>query len=72
MYRRGTMDDKGPVVACIFAVVRLFTGGLEAQKKRIRIILGCDEESGWLCMERYAKTEKCPLWAFLPTPTSPL
>lgn len=71
MYGRGTMDDKGPVVACIFAVARLLQEGLRP-KKRIRIILGCDEESGWLCMERYAKTEEMPVMGFSPDSDFPV
>lgn len=71
MYGRGAMDDKGPVVACIFACARLLQEGF-LPKKRVRIILGCDEESGWKCMERYAKTEEMPVAGFSPDSDFPV
>ncbi|MDD3946626.1 MAG: Sapep family Mn(2+)-dependent dipeptidase [Clostridia bacterium] len=71
LYGRGTMDDKGPMVACIFACARLLQEGF-TPKKRIRFILGCDEESGWKCMERYAKTEEMPVAGFSPDADFPV
>lgn len=71
MYGRGTMDDKGPVAACIFACARLLQEG-KKPKKRIRFILGCDEESGWLCMDRYALTEEMPVMGFSPDSDFPV
>ena len=59
LYGRGTLDDKGPFIACLFATAKLLQEGF-IPRKRIRFILGCDEESGWKCMERYFKTEEIP------------
>lgn len=59
IYARGATDDKGPFIAALFAVVKLLQEGF-SPKKQIRFILGCDEESGWKCIEHYNKVEKMP------------
>ena len=46
MYGRGTNDDKGPSLAALFAMKAIREAGIPL-KKGIRMILGCDEESGW-------------------------
>jgi succinyl-diaminopimelate desuccinylase len=71
IYARGALDDKGPMIAAIFAAVSLLEEGYKP-KKRLRFILGCDEESGWLCMERYAKTEEMPALGFSPDSNFPV
>lgn len=57
IYGRGIMDDKGPILACLCAAKRLLDEGL-TPKRRLRFIFGCNEESGWGCIERYKKTEE--------------
>lgn len=57
IYARGAVDDKGPFIAALYSVVQLLQDGLKPNK-RLRFILGCDEESGWLCMERYFKQKR--------------
>ncbi len=59
IFARGALDDKGPFIACLYAVAKLLSEGRKPTKK-IRFILGCNEESGWACMDRYVKTEKLP------------
>lgn len=59
IYARGATDDKGPFIAALYAVVKLLQEGF-SPKKQIRFILGCDEESGWKCIEHYNKIEKMP------------
>lgn len=59
IYARGATDDKGPFVAALYAVVKLLQEGL-IPSKQIRFILGCDEESGWKCIEHYNKVEQMP------------
>jgi len=71
LYGRGAMDDKGPVVAAVFACARLLEEGLHP-KKRIRFILGCDEESGWKCMDRYKMSEEMPALGFSPDADFPV
>lgn len=51
IYGRGVIDDKGPAVLCLYALKELKDNGFKPSKK-IKLILGCDEESGWDCIER--------------------
>lgn len=52
IYGRGTTDDKGPVVAALFAMRALKKAGYEPGA-RIRLILGLDEETNWIGMDKY-------------------
>jgi len=65
IYGRGALDDKGPYAACFFAAVKLLSEGYKPTKK-LRFILGCDEESGWKCMEKYCEKETLPAIGFSP------
>ena len=49
---RGTTDDKGPVIACFYAMKALKECGYEP-KRTIRLILGLDEETNWKGMRYY-------------------
>lgn len=60
---RGSMDDKGPAVAVLYAMKSLLDEGVEPAC-RIRLILGLDEESGSSCMAWYTEHEELPLAAF--------
>lgn len=62
---RGVLDDKGPILATLFATKQLIDEGF-IPNKRIRIIFGCDEESGWECINRYCEKEEIPTIAFTP------
>ncbi len=65
IYARGALDNKSPFIGCLYAIIRLLEEGYKPNK-RIRFILGCDEESGWLCMDRYQKTEEMPVMGISP------
>ena len=71
VYGRGTSDDKGPVVACLYAMKALKDEGCEP-KMNIRLVLGLDEESGHISAEHY--TEHCghPAMGFTPDADFPL
>ena len=71
MYGRGTNDDKGPSLAALFAMKAVRDAGIPL-KKSIRMILGCDEESGWEDMEYYGAHEKIPDVGFSPDASFPL
>lgn len=71
LYGRGTQDDKGPALSAVYALKKLVDEGLPF-KKRIRLIFGCDEESGWKCMDRYLKTEELPVMGFSPDSDFPV
>lgn len=71
IYGRGTNDDKGPVLASLFAMKAIREAGVPL-KKSIRLILGCDEESGWEDMEYYGAHEQIPDTGFSPDASFPL
>lgn len=71
IYARGALDDKSPFIATLYAIKALLDEG-RLPKKRIRIILGCNEESGWGCMDRYVKTEEMPVMGFSPDADFPV
>lgn len=68
---RGTLDDKGPTIAAYYAIKILNDMGVDF-KKRIHIIIGTDEESGWMCTERYFETEEMPTIGIAPDADFPL
>ncbi len=45
IWGRGTMDDKGPSIAALFALAALRDSRLPIQR-RIRLLFGCNEETG--------------------------
>jgi len=52
VYGRGTMDDKGPTVAALYALKALKDSGVPL-KRRIRILFGTNEETGSKDMQYY-------------------
>ncbi|MBR5739699.1 MAG: Sapep family Mn(2+)-dependent dipeptidase, partial [Firmicutes bacterium] len=71
MYGRGTIDDKGPLLAGYFAVKALKEAGFEPEKT-IRVMLGLDEETNWYGMEYYMEREKAPVAGFSPDAEFPV
>lgn len=65
IYGRGILDDKGPAVAVLYAMKQLREDGF-VPKKRIRLIMGCNEETGWKCMQYYMAHEEMPAVGFSP------
>lgn len=65
LYGRGVVDDKGSLAVCLYALKSLKDEGFIPSKK-IKLILGCDEESGWGCIERYNKVAVMPDVGFSP------
>ncbi|MBQ5926978.1 MAG: Sapep family Mn(2+)-dependent dipeptidase [Clostridia bacterium] len=59
IWGRGTMDDKGPAVATLYALKALKDEGFTPNRK-IQFILGCNEESGWACIDHYNQVAKMP------------
>lgn len=56
VYGRGVQDDKGPVIAALFAVKALENRGYHFNKK-IRFIFGTDEETLWRGIAKYNQKE---------------
>ena len=71
IYGRGVLDDKGPVVCCLYAVYKLIQEGFKP-KKKIKFIFGGNEESGWECMRKYKELEKMPKDGFSPDADFPV
>ena len=71
LFGRGTTDDKGPALCALFALAAIIQAGIPLSR-RVRMIFGCDEESGWACMDRYNQTEEAPTLAFSPDAEYPL
>jgi succinyl-diaminopimelate desuccinylase len=71
LYGRGAIDDKGPTIAAWTALNMVKDAGVEFSK-RVRLIIGTDEESGFRCVERYFQTEEMPTIAFAPDADFPI
>ena len=68
---RGTLDDKSPALSAIYALAAIKECGFR-MKRRVRVILGCDEERGSLGVEHYLKVEGQPTMAFTPDAEYPV
>ena len=71
IYGRGTQDDKGPIVAALFAVKALMDAGVKFNK-RVRFIFGTDEETLWRCINLYKEKEELPGMGFSPDSRFPV
>lgn len=56
LYGRGTSDDKGAVAASLIALKIIKDLNIKLNKK-VRLIVGCNEETGSLCMKHYMEKE---------------
>ncbi|MGG1677979.1 dipeptidase PepV [Neobacillus sp. NRS-1170] len=71
IYARGALDDKGPTMAAYYALKIVKELGLPL-KKRVRMIIGTDEESNWRCVEHYFQHEEMPTLGFAPDADFPI
>ncbi len=71
LYGRGTVDDKGPLVTTLYALKKLVDEGFKFNRQ-IRFILGCDEESGWGCINHYKTIRPLPEEGFSPDASFPV
>lgn len=71
IYGRGTTDDKGPAVAALFAMKAVLDAGF-VLKNKVRLILGCDEESGWEDIRYYQDRVNMPDFGFSPDAQYPV
>ncbi len=71
VYARGTLDNKCAAAAGIVALAALRDNCVQLDK-RVRIIFGCDEESGSSDMEHYLKHEGEPDYAVVPDSHFPI
>lgn len=63
IFGRGTTDDKGPVISCLYAMKALKDSGY-VPELTIRLILGLDEETTWESLDYYFEREERPAFGF--------
>lgn len=69
IYGRGSIDDKGPVMASFYAMKAVADYCKQNSipiTKRVRLILGLNEESSWECIKYYKEHEEIPSIGFSP------
>ncbi|EMY4797330.1 TPA: dipeptidase PepV [Bacillus pacificus] len=71
IFARGAIDDKGPTMGAYYAMKIVKELGLPLSK-RVRMILGTDEESNWKCVDHYFKNEEMPTIGFAPDADFPI
>ncbi|WP_226566540.1 dipeptidase PepV [Bacillus stratosphericus] len=71
IFARGAIDDKGPTIAAFYALKMLKDADIQLSKK-IRMIIGTDEESDWRCVDHYFKHEAMPNIGFAPDADFPI
>jgi predicted dipeptidase len=71
LFGRGAVDDKGPIVASLFAVKSLLDSNINFNK-RVRFIFGIDEENLWRGIDKYLENEEKPDLAFAPDSSFPM
>ena len=71
IYARGVLDDKGPAMAALWAIFALKSCAVPLTR-RVRLILGANEESGFECVKHYFAHEEMPVTGFTPDAMFPL
>ena len=69
IYGRGAIDDKGPVVASLYAM-KAIKDNMNINC-RVRLILGINEEKAWKCIKHYKEVEESPSIGFSPDANFP-
>lgn len=70
LYGRGSVDDKGPVIASLYAMKAVMNNF--KINKRVRLILGLNEEQNWKCIKYYKEHEEIPSRGFSPDANFPV
>ncbi|KAB3535298.1 M20 family metallopeptidase [Alkaliphilus pronyensis] len=71
IYGRGSLDDKGPIIAALYSMRAVKEAGIPLNK-RIRLFIGTNEESQWQCIEKYLQIEEVPSYGFVADSDYPL
>lgn len=71
IFARGAIDDKGPTMAAYYAMKIVKDLGLPLNR-RVRMIIGTDEESNWRCVDHYFENEEMPSFGFAPDADFPI
>ncbi len=64
IFGRGAIDDKGPVIASLYAM-KTIKDNIKINS-RVRLILGVNEEKDWKCIKHYKEKEEWPTVGFSP------
>ena len=65
IFSRGILDNKGPIMSCLYALYAIKELHIELAKP-VRIIFGTDEESGFEDLHYYLSKEKPPVMGWTP------
>lgn len=71
LYARGALDDKSPIMACLFGLKAIKDLNLPLSRK-VRIIFGTNEETGSAEIAYYIRKEKPPVAGFTPDANFPI
>lgn len=71
LYCRGVLDDKSAAICALSALFEMKSNGITPDRQ-IRLIVGCDEESGWGCINHYRKCAALPEEGFSPDADFPV
>ena len=71
VWGRGAMDDKGPAIITLYAMKALKDEGFVPRRK-IKLIVGCNEENGWGCINYYTAHAHMPDEGFSPDADFPV
>lgn len=64
LFGRGSIDDKGPVISALYAMKAIKDS--TKVSKRVRLIVGLNEEKNWKCINYYKAKEEWPTIGFSP------
>lgn len=65
IFSRGILDNKGPIMSCLYGLYAIKTLGIKLQKP-VRILFGTNEETGFADLTYYLEHEKPPVMGFTP------
>lgn len=65
LYGRGVADDKGPLLSALYGIYALKQAGFVPRRK-VRFIVGTNEETDWRCIDYYLRHRKVPSMSFSP------
>ena len=71
IWGRGTLDDKGAIIASLYAMKAVADLG-QPWRKKVQLILGTQEEVDWTDMRAYVKSFPLPDYGFTPTANTPV
>ena len=72
IYARGAIDDKGPMMAALYALRAVRESGTKLNR-RVRLLFGLNEETGCACIKHYVdKGEELPVFGFTPDGDFPI